>query len=97
MVMEDIIDLNIIKKDDGFYIEWANNPAWSMNQNRTLITTELLGKTVISDAKFEYPDGSPVSIDTDYFGNPRDKSNPTPGPFEGLKEGKQLIKIWPKK
>ncbi len=97
MVMkEDNMDLTIIKKEDGFYLEWANNPAWTKDQKRELVTTEMLGKTAISDAKFEYPDGSPITIDTDYFGNPRDKSNPAPGPFEGLSAEKQLIKIWPK-
>ncbi|MCK4921902.1 MAG: right-handed parallel beta-helix repeat-containing protein [Bacteroidales bacterium] len=97
MIVDDIINLEIIKKEDGFYIEWFNNPAWTRDQKRKLVTTEILGKTIISDANFEYPNGSPVVIDTDYFGNPRDKSNPTPGPFEGLRAEKQLIKIWPKK
>jgi hypothetical protein len=36
-------------------------------------------------------------IDSDYSGKKRNKSNPNPGPFEKLNEGKQLIKVWPKK
>jgi len=61
-----------------------------------LLNTEMLGKTMISNACFEHPNGSPITIDTDYFGNPPDKSNPTPGLFEGLSKEKQPIKIWPK-
>ncbi|MCK4920013.1 MAG: sulfatase-like hydrolase/transferase [Bacteroidales bacterium] len=98
MVMKkDNINLEIIEKEDGFYIEWANNPAWTKNVKRDLITTDLLGKAIVPNMKYENPDGSPIAIDTDYFGNPRNKSNPAPGPFEGLGDEKQLIKIWTKK
>jgi alpha-N-arabinofuranosidase len=93
---DDNLDLKIIKKEDGFYLEWANNPKWIENKNREIVTSKLLGKTVISKLNFENPDGSPIKIDTDYFGNTRDKTNPTPGPFEGLSSEKKLIKVWPK-
>ena len=91
------VDAKLIRKEDGFYIEWANNHEWIDGQKRKLITTEMLGKAIVPDMKYEQADGLPILIDADYFGNPRDKSNPTPGPFEGLKGGKQLIKVWPKK
>jgi|TARA_B110000259_G_scaffold186784_1_gene238918 alpha-N-arabinofuranosidase len=96
VISDDNLDLKIIKKEDGFYLEWANNPKWTENTNRQIVTTEKLGKTVISKLKFENPDGSLIKIDTDYFGNPRDENNPTPGPFEGLSSEKKLIKVWPK-
>jgi hypothetical protein len=44
----------------------------------------------------EHGDGSPITIDADYSGNARYKSNPAPGPFTELKEGKQMIKVWPR-
>jgi len=59
-----------------------------------LVTSELLGKAVAPNAGFENPDGSPLKIDTDYFGNKRSEANPFVGPFEGLKEGEQVIKVW---
>jgi hypothetical protein len=43
------------------------------------------------------PDGSPVTIDTDYFGNQRNIKNPSPGPFEITKGGKQSLQVWPLK
>ena len=64
-------------------------------QRNKLITTEMLGKANVPDMKYEQSDGSPIENDTDYFGNARNKENPTPGPFEGLGAEKQLIKIWP--
>jgi len=57
----------------------------------SLVTTALLGKAVIPDQAFENPDGSPLQIDTDYFGNKREKRNPTAGPFE--MRGKEEVKL----
>jgi alpha-N-arabinofuranosidase len=55
----------------------------------------LLGKAVIPDAAFENPDGSPLRVDTDYFGNKRDPDNPFPGPFTRQAAAKAIIKVWP--
>ena len=55
----------------------------------------MLGKAVIPDLPFENADGSPLKIDTDYFGKKRDTTNPFPGPFEVKESGKQKIKVWP--
>ena len=46
------------------------------------MTTELLGKASIPDLPFENADGSPLRLDTDYFGKQRNADNPFPGPFE---------------
>lgn len=59
------------------------------------VTTELLGKAMIPNQAYENPDGSPLDIDTDYFGNKRNKRNPSAGPFEKPEIGKQLrLKVW---
>lgn len=50
--------------------------------NTTLVTTELLGNARISGLPFEDRDGSPMTIDTDYFGKRRNEKRPTAGPFE---------------
>jgi len=60
-----------------------------------LITTRLLGKAIIPDQAYENPDGSPLTIDTDYFGNKRNPKMPSAGPFENPVAGKQLrLKVW---
>jgi len=60
-----------------------------------LITTRLLGKAIIPDQAYENPDGSPLTIDTDYFGNKRNPKKPSAGPFENPVAGKQLrLKVW---
>ncbi|MEN6322043.1 MAG: right-handed parallel beta-helix repeat-containing protein [Proteiniphilum sp.] len=63
--------------------------------NTQLVTTELLGKTKISGQNYKNPDGSELIIDSDYFGNKRNKNNPYPGPFEIPVTGKTTkYKVW---
>jgi hypothetical protein len=60
----------------------------------TLVTTDLLGVTKIANVSFENPDGSPLSIDTDYFGESRNEVKPTPGLFENPATGPLTLKVW---
>jgi hypothetical protein len=43
---------------------------------------------------FEQPDGTPISVATDYFGKKRAKANPIPGPFADLEDGEITLKVW---
>ena len=61
----------------------------SINMDRKLyrmknqpVTTELLGKALISGQGYLNPDNSPIVIDTDFLGKKRSRGNPVPGPFE---------------
>jgi hypothetical protein len=60
----------------------------------TLVTTDLLGKAKIPGLPYEHPDGSPLKIDTDYFGKPRNAAKPTAGPFENPGTGPLKLKVW---
>ncbi|MFH1918879.1 MAG: right-handed parallel beta-helix repeat-containing protein [Planctomycetota bacterium] len=60
----------------------------------TLVTTELLDKAKIPGLPFENPDGSPLKIDTDYFGKRRNEASPTAGPFEKPGTGPLTLKVW---
>ena len=64
-------------------------------KNRT-VTTELLGKVKIPNLNYENPDGTPFIIDVDYFGNARNKRNPSAGPFEKPGIGNVNLKVWKK-
>ncbi|MEX0324339.1 MAG: right-handed parallel beta-helix repeat-containing protein [Puniceicoccaceae bacterium] len=61
-------------------------------ENR-LITTEILGTTIVSECIFEQPDGTPYLLDKDYFGDKR-TADPVPGPFRGSNYGKGVLKVW---
>jgi alpha-N-arabinofuranosidase len=68
--------------------------AWATERTRNLVTTGLLGKASVPNQSFENADGSPIRIDTDYFGKKRKAGNPFPGPFEFPATGRQTLKVW---
>lgn len=86
--------LKLAEKPDGFYLEFSLGKAWSGEQVRKLVTTEVLGLTAIANAAYERPDGSPIRLSTDYFGKDRNETNPTPGPFENPGTGTLNVKVW---
>jgi hypothetical protein len=59
-----------------------------------LVTTELLGKAMISGARYVNPNDSPLKIDGDYLGKKRSKSAPTAGPFENPSQCPINLRIW---
>jgi alpha-N-arabinofuranosidase len=85
---------NLVEKPDGFYLEINAEKAWTTERTRKLVTTEMLGKASIPDQAFGNPDGTPLRIDSDYFGKKRNERNPFPGPFEIQADGKQTLKVW---
>jgi alpha-L-arabinofuranosidase len=70
------------------------DPAWTTEEPRKIVTSEILGKAVIPDLPYEKPDGSPIRIDSDYTGKSRSQSSPTPGPFQNPGSGPQEIRVW---
>lgn len=81
------------RENEDVYLEMSLDREWGSYGNTRLIDTEILGKTKVSRQGFENPDGSPLTIDSDFFHLPRDDKSPFPGPFE-LSESVQKIKIW---
>ena len=63
--------------------------------NKTaIITTDILGTTFMSEAIFENADGTPYTLNLDYFGLERSKEKPLSGPFSKIKKGIALYKLW---
>lgn len=58
------------------------------------VNTDRLGRAKVPDLPFENPDGSPLSITTDFFGRPRTADRPGIGPFspEGDSWGRWRIR-----
>jgi len=86
-------DAHLVEKDGATYLALTLPADWSGVRTRPLVTTDLLGKTAISQVSFEQSDGQPLRVDTDYFGRSRNVANPTPGPFEALGTGTLNLKI----
>ena len=84
----------LVEKDGKVYLNI--NVGQSLAKAATvLVTTELLGKAKIPGVGYENPDGSPLQIATDYFGNKRNPAKPTPGPFENPGQGDLNLNVWP--
>jgi alpha-L-arabinofuranosidase len=84
-----------VQKDGNeVVLEMHLDQAWGSARQRQLVTTELLGKPELVKQAFDNPDGTPLRVDTDYFGNPRNPANPFPGPIE-LPITTSKTKVWP--
>ena len=59
-----------------------------------IVTTASLGETRITEAFFENPDGTDITIDRDYLGELRTDDRNLPGPFAGLKPGRNFLCVW---
>lgn len=88
--------LELLRKGGALHLQFRVAPAWKQERQRTLVTTELLGRAEVTDLPYEQPDGSALRIDADYRGQNRDASDPFPGPFSlpTIEEG--LVIVWPK-
>ena len=86
-------DVQLTEKSDGFSLEISLDAGWAHQQRRGLVTSETLGVAVIPNLPFERADGTPVRIDRDFSGRPRDVTNPFPGPFECPAGGRQGFKV----
>ena len=85
-------DISIVEEGENVFLHITT---YNLDEIKSkIVTTKVLGKSVMTETPYENPDGTNIVIDTDYFGNNRDQKNPTPGPFENLKEGKNVIKVW---
>jgi hypothetical protein len=83
----------IVTKGDEVYL--AIDPGEGLARHTTsLVSTDRLGNARISSLAYENPDGSPLKVDFDYLGKPRDQRNPGAGPFANVRPGKQEIKVW---
>jgi alpha-N-arabinofuranosidase len=87
--------IKLTKEADGCW--WLEMEVAPADGQRDIITTEILGKARIPDARFEQRDGSPYRVDTDYFGQQRAGANPAAGPLQTTNITKVRLKVWPKK
>ena len=94
VVLEADPKVSLEARPDGLYLRMTCDPALTATRCTSLVTTESLGLAFLPEQAYTNPDGSPLKIDTDYFGKPRDESNPTPGPFENPGTGLVILKVW---
>ncbi len=76
-------EVELMKDEDGNYYLSSTVDVNALKGLKSIeINTEMLGQTFVSDQIFENRDLTPFIFDSDYYGLPRNKENPVPGPFE---------------
>ena len=84
---------SIFETGRGVYLRLDLGPA-ARKAAGAIVTGERLGKARVPGLGYENPDGSPLRIDTDYLGRPRDAQHPAAGPFEDTRPDPRGIKVW---
>ncbi len=87
--------LKLVGEAGGCHLEMKYDPAWNTGRTRKIVTTSLLGRAIIPNAAYEQPDGAPIRLNTDYFGQPRNEANPSAGPFENPGMDAIKLNVWP--
>jgi alpha-N-arabinofuranosidase len=86
-------DVRLTEKDDGSHLEITLDAEWVHRREPKLVTSEELGLAAIPNLPYENADGTPIRLDRDFSGRPRNLRSPFPGPFERPEGGRQAVKI----
>ena len=86
-------EVKVVEEGDSVFLHITLDDSLYALDN-PLVTTSLLGRAKMANAAYENPDGTPLKINTDYFGKKRSEADPSAGPFENPGEGKLTLKVW---
>jgi alpha-N-arabinofuranosidase len=89
--MDDKNEITVkLEEKDGVYMLFTNVYDF-LNQKDGIITSDILGCAFEPEERFENPDGSAITFDTDYLGEHRGIST-IPGPFATKEDAEK--KLW---
>jgi len=92
VVMQDFDPALRLREENGAWF-LDLNVGWPTDATGPRVTSELLGKTLVSKQPFVNPAGSPFQLDHDFHGKARTGALPAPGPVAGRREGKQTHQL----
>ena len=84
--------LKLVSDENGWYLD-TDIYDFVAEVKSNLVTTKTLGIAFEPEEQFENPNGEPLILDRDFYGNMREKST-IPGPFAFDKSEKTKIKIY---
>lgn len=84
--------ITIIEEGDAVYLEF-DLPGEVVELQTDIVDTDKLGTLRLVDTVYDDPDGNPITLDKDYFGQHRENRS-CAGPFAHVHAGKNRIKIW---
>jgi len=90
--VDDKVGFELIEVGKDVYLHYSINEAY-LNHKVSVVTSQTLCESKISKARYDNPDGSEITFDTDYFGINR-SNKMIVGPFSELKIDNTKIKIW---
>jgi hypothetical protein len=85
--------IELVEEDDNVFLH-VTLDGYFHALDTPLVTTALLGRAEVPDLAYENSDGTPLKIDTDYFGKKRNAKAPSPGPFENPGKGRLRLKVF---
>ena len=83
------VKVELVEKDGEYHLDTNVYDLLNGFTGR-MINTEVLGKAFEPEQPYENPDGTPITFDTDYFGNHR-SLNAVPGPFATAEDAKKAL------
>ncbi len=86
-------EIRLEERDEGVFLT-LNMDNKLLKMKNQVVSTELLGKALISGQAYVNPDNSSIAIDKDFLGNTRNMRNPMVGPFEIIGRDRQKMKVW---
>ena len=86
-------ELTLTNDESGWYLTMTYGSDWLETLKTQPVTGKRLGETLSSRQTFKNPDGSSLAFDTGFLGKKRRMSDPMPGPFAGMLEGRQRFKV----
>jgi len=95
LVLKDNPNIQIEECEEGVKLSMTMDESIGKMKNQP-VSTEMLGKAMIPDQRFENPDRTEITIDADYFGKQRNMENPSPGPFHFERKDLIRLQVWPK-
>lgn len=85
--------VKLVQEGDRFVLRFSPGIEWRRAKTAP-VTTARLGKAKIPDVGYENADGSPLQMDTDFFGRKRNRTKPMAGPFANPGEGDLRLEVW---
>jgi hypothetical protein len=85
--------VQLFTESNHIFLQFASLPNLAAASTAP-VTTASLGSTHVSRQSFENPDGTPLTLDSDYFGAKRSATAPTAGPCEHATAGAFRLKVW---
>jgi alpha-N-arabinofuranosidase len=82
----------LVEEGGGLFLRLTTDPLLEAAGTK-LVGTETLGRAFVPQQPWEQADGTPVVVDRDLLGQPRDGRRPTPGPFERPGTGELKLRL----